>query len=152
MAPGHVDVAVLSEEAHGEPDLLLAPEGGELVRRPVIGRKIVSQPAVGAAQDLHVRDARLLPKLPARRCLLVLVRVDPALRHLPFEPGQNRLGAVVPEAAGDQHLPSRVEQGDAYVAAVWQGGWIGTWAFSLPSAASMAGRADGRQECRPPPA
>src|SRR6478736_2590288 len=80
LADGHVDFPVVSEKAHGVPDLALSAERRKFVRRPVIGRKIVGHRRVHAAQDADTADTRLLPQLPQGGSLRILSRIDSALR------------------------------------------------------------------------
>ena len=47
------------------------------------------------------------------RLAQIFAVVDAALRHLPFQPGQDDLGTIAAEAAADQHPALRVEQRDA---------------------------------------
>src|SRR6478736_9247299 len=61
----NVDLAFVSRESHGKPYLLLSAERREFVRRSGIFGKIVAQPFVGAAQNLHARRVGFFPQFPA---------------------------------------------------------------------------------------
>ena len=100
----------------------IATEFGEaVVGRSGIGRELVIHP-VGLAEMVGAAYAGLLPELAHDSLARVLVGVDAALGHLPFEAGQNDFGPVVPESAADQHLAGAVEQGDPHIGAV---GFVG---------------------------
>src|ERR1041385_2424112 len=84
VAPGrHGDLTLVPGEAEREPLLPLAAEFREAMRRAVIGREIVSEPARGLAEIRNRGDAGLLVELALRRRARIFVRIDAALRHLP---------------------------------------------------------------------
>src|SRR5882724_6955416 len=112
-----VDVVVTSGETQREPFLPLATELGEAVRRSVIGRKVVSQPA-GLAEIIGLRHARLFPELAQRRGAQIFAIVDAALRHLPLKAGEDDLRSIVLEAPSDKDLTGRIEEGDTHIRAI----------------------------------
>jgi hypothetical protein len=113
-----VDLVVAAGEAQREPFLPLAAKFREAMGgRAVIRRKLVCNP-VGLAEMLGTDSPGLFPELAHDRIAWVLVGVDAALRHLPFEAGQNDFRPVVPEAAADQYLTRGVEQRDPDIWAI----------------------------------
>ena len=62
--------------------------------------------------------AGLFPEFAHDGIARILVGVDAALRHLPFEARENDFRPVVAEASADQHLTRGVEQGDPDIGSV----------------------------------
>src|SRR6266436_3370697 len=112
-----VDIPIISRETQREPFLPLAAEFGESVRRSLIGRKLVSEPA-RFAEIVGQRHAGLFPEFAQRGGAQVFAFVDAALRHLPLKSGKDDLRPVVLETPSDQDLTGRVEEGDAHIRAV----------------------------------
>src|SRR5882757_1010873 len=112
-----VDVALVPGETQREPFLPLAAELAEAVRRSVIARKLVSQPA-GFAEIVGLCHAGLFPEFAQRRGTQILAFVDAALRHLPLKAGKDDLRSIVLEAPSNKNLTSRVEESDAHIWAV----------------------------------
>ena len=79
--------------------------------------ELVGQP-VGLGEVAGVAHAGFLPQLAHHRRARILIRIDAALGHLPFEARQDDLGAVVAKAMADQDKASRVEQRDSDMASV----------------------------------
>src|SRR5882762_6073684 len=101
-----VDLVVAAGEPQREPFLPLAAELGEAMRgRSVIGWNFIFYP-IGLAEIFGADRPGLLPEFAHDGIARVLVGVDAALRHLPFQPGKNDFRSVVAEAAADQH-PAR---------------------------------------------
>src|SRR6202020_3482775 len=99
LAARDLDLAVLPRETKGIPALPLAAEGAQPVPGPLIGREIISHPGFRLAEMLGIHDGRLLPQFAPGGSERVLVRVDAALRHLPFARGQDDLRPVIAQTA-----------------------------------------------------
>src|SRR5436190_6010526 len=113
-----VDLVVAADEPQREPFLPLAAELGEaMCGRSVIGRKFIFYP-IGLAEIFGADRPGLLPEFAHDGIARVLVGVDTALWHLPFEARQDDFGSVVPEAPANQHLAKWVEQRDPDIGAI----------------------------------
>src|SRR5882672_1470085 len=77
------DVAILAQEAHGEPLLALAAIAAAPGPSHDVRRQLVAEPVGMLGQDLRLGGADLLLELAERRLARPLAAVDAALGHLP---------------------------------------------------------------------
>ena len=85
---------------------------------PVIRREVVSHPFARLAERLGICDRSLLPQFPARGRKRLFIRIDAALRHLPFVAGKDDFRPVIAQTMRDEHAPLPVEERDPDIGSV----------------------------------
>ena len=63
-------------------------------------------------------DAGFFPQFAHHGIAWIFVGVDAALRHLPFQSGQNDFRTIVAKAVADQHESGGIEQSNADIGTI----------------------------------